>query len=73
MMSKRPDYAKEENLTRRVFAILLSWMRVVLIMSCVLCFLVFFLAAMEGRTLACVVAKSVAMPKNVVPAWPIGI
>ena len=67
IMPKRRICVKEQNLSRRLFAILLSWMRAALLVSCF--FSLFFrLAATEGRTLARAVANSVAVSWRVVPA-----
>ena len=55
----------------RVFATRLSWTMAVLLASCVLWLFSFWLAAMEGQTLARAVAMSVAVSWRVVPACPI--
>ena len=70
IMSKRRVCAKDQNLSRRVFAILLSWMRAILLMSCVFWPFVFRLMAVEGWTLASVVAMLVVVSWRVVPACP---
>ncbi len=57
----RRFWAREQNLSRRVFAILLSWVRAVLFVSCVLWPLGSRWAVTEGQTLARVVAMSVAV------------
>jgi len=61
IMSKRLYLVKEQSLSRRVLVILLLCIRAVLFMSCVFWPIVFHLSAVEGRTLARVVAMSVAV------------
>jgi hypothetical protein len=73
IIPRRRVCAKEQSLSRRVFAILFLWMRAVLFMSCVCLPFVVRLAAIEGRALARAVAMSVAVFWRVVPAWPMGI
>ena len=68
MMPKTLVFAKEQSLLRRVFAILLSWMRAVELVSGVLCPFRLRSEAMEGRTLARADAKSFAVMMKVVPA-----
>ena len=70
IMPRRRVCAKEQSLSRRVFAILLSWMRAFLFVSCVFWPLVARLGAVEGRALTRADEMSVAVSRRVVPAWP---
>ncbi len=72
MMPRRRDGAKLQNLLIRFFAILLSWMREILLVSCDLWSFCLRLAAMEGRTLARMVAMSVDVSEKMVQAWLMG-
>jgi len=68
IMPSRRVWAREQNLSRRVFATCLSWMRAVILVSFVLRIFVFPLASMEGRALARAVAMSASVSWRVVPA-----
>ena len=57
-MPRRRVWAREQNLSRRVFATCLSCMTDVLLCSCVLGVLNFLLTSEEGRTLARAIATS---------------
>ena len=68
IMPRRRVWAREQNLSRRVFATCLSWMTGVLLSPYVFGVLYFPLTSEEGRTLARAVAMSDAVSLRVVPA-----
>ena len=72
-MPRRRVWAKEQNLSKRVLATCLSWVRAVLLVSLVLRFFYFPLMSMEGRALARAVAMASAVSWRLVPAWPMGM
>ncbi len=73
MMPSSLVCASEQSLSRRVFAILLSWRRAVELVSGVLCPLHLRWVAMKGLTLARANAKSFAVSMRMVHAWLMGM
>jgi len=72
-MPRRRGWAREQILSRRVLTTCFSWVRAILLASCILRHFDFPLLSMEGRDLARAVAMSAAMSWRVVPAWPVGM
>ncbi len=73
MMTMSRVCAKSQNLSSRFLALLLSWVRAVLLVSCDMWPFCVCLAAIEERALARAVAMAFAASERVVPAWPMGI
>ena len=73
MIPRSLDWAREQNLLSKAFAVRVPCRRAVLLISGVLCPFCFLMAAMEGRTCDSAVAMSVAVSLRVVPAWPMGM
>ena len=71
-MRKRRVWAREQNVSRRVFATCMSWMTDIVLGSCA-CGVLDFPLTSEGRTLARAVAMSDVVSLRVVPVWPMGM
>jgi hypothetical protein len=69
-MLKSLYWARKQSLSSRFFTLRVSCRRAVLLISSILWPFRFFVAAMEGRTLASVVAMSDEVSMRAVPAWP---